>query len=236
LARLAVENLSVGYGSAEVVRDVNFSIASQETLCLMGRNGAGKSTLLKGIVGLLRPRQGSIAIDDCDVTGWSPHRLPRLGLSYAPQDEFLFADFTVRENLLLAHLGSPKFSTCCDRVFSLFPVLGERLSQPAGTLSGGEQKMLAIGRALLNFPSIFLLDEVSEGLSPAVLEKIEAALRQVQQETPLTILIVEQNISFGLRTASRYAVMNRGSVVSTGDVEPNRISALQREVADHLTF
>jgi ABC-type branched-subunit amino acid transport system ATPase component len=200
----------------------------------MGRNGAGKSTLLKGIVGLLRPQEGKISLDDCEITGWSPHRLPRLGIGYAPQEEFLFSDFTVRENLLIAHLSLTKFSTCCDRVFALFPVLGERLSQAAGTLSGGEQRMLAIGRALLNFPNVFILDEISEGLSPAVLDTIEVALRMAQRENPLAILMVEQNISFGLRVASSYAVMNRGSIVVAGDIESERINVLHDEVAEHL--
>jgi ABC-type branched-subunit amino acid transport system ATPase component len=233
---LSVESLTVGYGSGEIVHDITFDIASGESLCLMGRNGVGKSTLLKGIVGLLRPRQGKILLDNCEITGWSPHRLPRLGMGYAPQEEFLFPDFTVRENLLIAHLGLTKFSTCCDRVFALFPILGERLSQAAGTLSGGEQRMLAIGRALLNFPSVFILDEISEGLSPAVLDKIEVALRLAQQEKPLAILMVEQNISFGLRVASRYAVMTRGSIVVAGHVASGRIGGLHDEIADHLSL
>jgi ABC-type branched-subunit amino acid transport system ATPase component len=119
-------------------------------------------------------------------------------------------------------------------VFALFPVLGERLSQAAGTLSGGEQRMLAIGRALLNFPNVFILDEISEGLSPAVLDTIELALRLAQRENPLAILMVERNISFGLRVASSYAMMNRGSIVVAGDIESERINVLHDEVAEHL--
>jgi urea transport system ATP-binding protein len=233
---LTVENLTVGYGTAEIVRGITFNIASGETLCLLGRNGVGKSTLLKGIVGLLQPREGKVLLDECEITGWSPHHLPRLGIGYAPQEEFLFPDFTVRENLLIAHLGLTKFATCCDRVFSLFPVLGDRLSQAAGTLSGGEQRMLAIGRALLNFPKIFILDEISEGLSPAVLDKIEEAVRLAQREKPLAILMVEQNVSFGIRIASRYAVMTRGSVAVAGHIESSRINRLHDEIAEHLSL
>jgi ABC-type branched-subunit amino acid transport system ATPase component len=234
LTRLAVENLSVGYGSAEIVQSISFTIASRETLCLMGRNGAGKSTLLKGIVGLLRPQEGKVSLDDCEITGWSPRRLPRLGIGYAPRRSFFSPISLCEENLLIAHLSLTKFSTCCDRVFALFPVLGERLSQAAGTLSGGEQRMLAIGRALLNFPNVFILDEISEGLSPAVLDTIELALRSAQRENPLAILMVERNISFGLRVASSYAVMNRGSIVVAGDIESERINVLHDEVAEHL--
>jgi ABC-type branched-subunit amino acid transport system ATPase component len=183
--------------------------------CCDPRKEKYRSTIVRSPVGVLTAFRGWVS-------------------AMRPRRSFFSPISLCEENLLIAHLSLTKFSTCCDRVFALFPVLGEKLSQAAGTLSGGEQRMLAIGRALLNFPNVFILGEISEGLSPAVLDTIELALRLAQRENPLAILMVERNISFGLRVASSYAVMNRGSIVVAGDIESERINVLHDEVAEHL--
>lgn len=217
---LAAERLCAGYGRITVLRDVSLHVAEGEAVTLIGANGAGKSTLLKAVVGLLRPVSGTVSLFGEDVTGMPPERLVRRGLAMVPEGRMLFGPMTVAENLALGAFSrgaGPRVSPTQDleAAFELFPVLRERLTQPAATLSGGEQQMLAVARALMSRPRILLLDEPSLGLAPKVIAEIFGALEALRAKG-LTILLVEQDAKVALRHCDRGYVMRTGSVVLEG--------------------
>ncbi len=208
---LKVERISCNYGRVQVLKDVSLEVAAGEILGLLGRNGAGKTTTLKAIMGLVRARSGSIALDGTDLTMLPPHAIPGRGIAYVPQGRRLFAGLTVEENLrmglLVRHTGTERL----DRVLALFPVLTERLHQRAATLSGGEQQMLATARALCIDPKVLLLDEPSEGLMPTVIDKVIATIAGLK-EHGVAVLLVEQKVETALRICDRIVFLENGSL------------------------
>jgi branched-chain amino acid transport system ATP-binding protein len=216
---LRVEALRAGYGRVPVLHDVSLEVGAHEMVTLLGANGAGKTTLLRAIAGLITPAAGRVFLGDADVTGLAPERLVRAGLALVPEGRMLFGPMTVDENLLLgAHVRPPRDPGIAEdltRVRSLFPVLAERAGQAAETLSGGEQQMLAVGRALMSRPKVLLLDEPSLGLAPRVIAAIFGVLDELRREG-LSILLVEQDAAVALRHADRGYVMRTGRVVRAG--------------------
>jgi branched-chain amino acid transport system ATP-binding protein len=209
---LEVEAIHTYYGDSHVLHGVSLGVAAGEAVALLGRNGAGKTTLIRSIMGFTPPREGRILVDGEPVQRWAAHRIARRGLALVPQGRRIFAPLTVRENLLL---GARADGWTLERVFDLFPRLRERAIQAGGTLSGGEQQMLALGRALLTNGRVLLLDEPSEGLAPLVVREIGRVLARLKEER-LSILLVEQNYHLALRIADRVYVMNKGRIVYEG--------------------
>ena len=215
---LSVENINVFYGPVQALRDVSFTVGKGEIVSLIGANGAGKSTTLRALSGILRPASGSIVHDGRPIAGLPPHRIVRLGISHVPEGRGVFANMTVRENLEMGAYtrGSRReVEESFGQVYSIFPRLLERASQLAGTLSGGEQQMLAIGRALVQRPSLLLLDEPSMGLSPLLVEEIFRFVAEINR-AGTTILLVEQNASMALSVADRSYVLETGGIVLSG--------------------
>jgi ABC-type branched-subunit amino acid transport system ATPase component len=231
-AALELAGVSGGYGDALVVRDVDLSVAAGAIMAVLGKNGMGKSTLLKTVMGFLPAKTGTVRVDGHDVTGLPPHRIARKAIAYTPQEQALFQDLTVEENLRLGIKDPGLFRPGLERVGGSFPFLPERLRQRAGTLSGGEQKMLLIARALMSRPRLMLIDEISEGLQPSVVQKLATTLRAQRDEFGTAILLVEQNVRFALAIADGYAVLKLGTVVDRGLVgEPGAESRIN----DHLS-
>ncbi|MDO8914705.1 MAG: ABC transporter ATP-binding protein [Coriobacteriia bacterium] len=217
---LVVEGLHAGYGHVPVLRGVDLHVSAGEIVTLVGANGAGKSTLLKTIVGLVHATRGRVVYDGQDATRTLPERAVRAGLALVPEGRMLFGPLTVEENLRLgafARRGAPDPEDF-ERVFVLFPVLRERLGQTASTLSGGEQQMLAIGRALMSRPRLLLLDEPSLGLAPKVIAEIFGTLDRLRTDG-LTVLLVEQDVKIALRHADRGYVMRTGAIAHSGSAK-----------------
>ncbi len=214
---LEVEGLTAGYGRTVVLRDVSLALGQGEILAVLGKNGMGKSTLLKTVMGFLAPMAGSVSLEGRDVSGQPPHLTARAGVAYTPQEYTIFQDLTVEENL---RLGVPDDTTFAERAEMLrdhFPRMLERSRQRAGTLSGGEQKMLIMSRALLARPRLMLIDEVSEGLQPSMINRMAEVLTRVREGFGTSILIVEQHLAFALSIADRYAVLKLGEIVEEGE-------------------
>jgi branched-chain amino acid transport system ATP-binding protein len=226
---LELAGISSGYGEALVVRDVAFHIREGEIFALLGKNGMGKTTLLKTIMGFLTKQAGTVRLFGEDVTGLPPHRIARKSITYAPQEQALFQDLSVEDNLRLGLRNDGLLKAGMERVATFFPFLRERMDQRAGTLSGGEQKMLLIARTLMSRPRLVLVDEITEGLQPSVVEKLVGVLRSERDIARTAILLVEQNVGFAMEVASRYAVLKLGEIVDQGLVDDNgtreRISA-----------
>ncbi|MEQ1759820.1 MAG: ABC transporter ATP-binding protein [Vicinamibacterales bacterium] len=215
---LQVENLNVFYGGIHALRDVSLSVGAGEVVALIGANGAGKSTTLRAITGLVGPRSGSVTFDGRSITGLPAHVLVGQGISMAPEGRGIFANLTVLENLEMgAYLQSDKTQIAGDmeRGFRLFPRLKERVRQPAGTLSGGEQQMLAIARALMSRPRLLLLDEPSLGLAPMVCQTIFHTIDEIKA-SGTTVLLVEQNANAALKHADRAYVLETGAIILEG--------------------
>ena len=213
---LALDALRCGYGEATVIRDVTLTVGSGEALALLGKNGMGKSTLLKGIMGFLPRQGGTVAFDGQVLSSGEPHRLAELGIAYSPQEQAVFQDLSVEENLRVAVPDRQRLREGIERSAGYFPFIAQRLRQKAGTLSGGEQKMLILGRALMARPRLLLLDEITEGLQPSVIERISGVLQAERRTAQIAMLIVEQNVAFALKTADRYAVLERGELAEQG--------------------
>jgi branched-chain amino acid transport system ATP-binding protein len=210
---LDVRGLCVSYGRSQVLFDVRLAAPRRGAVAVLGRNGAGKTTLLRTIVGELEARSGSITLSAQDIMRMPTERRIRMGLGYVPQEHSVFGRLSVRENLAVGALLSPD-SSPIDRVLTMFPKLGQRLGQPAGTLSGGERKMLAIGRALLSNPKLLLLDEPTEGVWVGVIEEIAERLRVLVKE--IAVIIVEQHLDLALDVADYTYVLDRGRVALEG--------------------
>ena len=214
---LRLDALDVYYGEIHALRGVALEVREREIVALLGNNGAGKSTTLKAVSGLLRPRRGTISFENTPLTGVAAHDIVARGIAHVPEGRRIFNRLTVRENLTmgayLRHDG--RVAGDLDRVFDLFPRLKERISQVAGTLSGGEQQMLAIGRALMANPRLLLLDEPSMGLAPVLVEQIFATIDSINRQGT-TILLVEQNAAMALSIAHRGYVLETGVIVLTG--------------------
>jgi branched-chain amino acid transport system ATP-binding protein len=210
---LEVEGLHVAYGAIEALRGVSFTVDEGEIVTLLGANGAGKTTTLRTVSGLLRPRKGTVVFDGRRIDTVPPHEVVTLGVGHVPEGRRIFPRMSVRENLLMgAYHRRSDASSDMERVFELFPVLRERTSQDGGTLSGGEQQMLAIGRALMGRPRLLLLDEPSMGLAPMFVARIFDIIREIN-ERGTTILLVEQNAAQALRLAGRGYVLETGELV-----------------------
>jgi branched-chain amino acid transport system ATP-binding protein len=207
---LEVHDVHTYYGDSHILHGVSVRVGSGEAVAILGRNGVGKSTLIRTIVGFTPARTGRVCFDGRDITRVPPHRIARLGIGLVPQGRRIFAPLTVRENLMLGARGGD-----AGRVLELFPRLRERADQDGGTLSGGEQEMLAIGRALMTNARLLLLDEPSEGLAPLVVREIGRTFVRLKAEG-LSILLVEQNVPLALRVADRVYVMSKGQVVYEG--------------------
>lgn len=209
---LSVDALSTGYGGSRVLFDMSFRVPARGGLAILGRNGAGKTTLLKTLAGDITAWSGSMAFDGCEMKTEPTEARVRRGLGYVPQDQAVFASLTVRDNLLLGAMGAGDKSY--DMAVDFFPKLGARLDQQAGTLSGGERKMLAIARAVLGRPRLLMLDEPTEGVWIGVIEEIADRLSQLATE--IAVIIVEQHVELALRVANRALVMERGTVALEG--------------------
>jgi branched-chain amino acid transport system ATP-binding protein len=209
---LDLENIHTYYGESHVLHGVSLRVAPGEAVALLGRNGAGKTTTIRSIVGFTPPRTGRVLFDGRPIERWPSYRIARGGLALVPQGRRIFSPLSVRENLLL---GARAQGWTLERVFALVPRLRERALQSGGTLSGGEQQMLAIGRALLTNSRLILLDEPSEGLAPVIVRDIGRILLALKAER-LSLLLVEQNYHLALRVADRVYVMNKGQVVYEG--------------------
>jgi branched-chain amino acid transport system ATP-binding protein len=211
---LRLEAIDCFYGNVQVLRGLSLELAAGEVLCLLGRNGAGKTTTLKTIMGLIKPRAGRILLGDTDLTRLPAHEIPRHGLAYVPQGRRLFAELTVEENLTIGLMTRKTGPEALKRALALFPILRERLRQTAGTLSGGEQEMLAVARALCLKPRVLLLDEPTEGLMPSMIAAILETVRALKAEGVATIL-VEQRVEAALAVADRVAFIENGVVRET---------------------
>ena len=209
---LATRDLVTGYGLGAVIHGVSIDVEAGEVVCLLGRNGAGKSTTLRSIMGLTPPRSGRIEFMGEEITGRQPFEVARLGIGYIPYDRRIFADLTVEENLRIVREVTRRDGRwTLDRVCQLFPLLTELRPKSGSGLSGGEQKMLAIGRALMGNPSLLILDEPSEGLSPLMVTTLVEAIRQIRKEG-VTLLIADQNVKFARRVADRGYIMEKGHI------------------------
>jgi urea transport system ATP-binding protein len=227
---LAVERLAAGYGGSQILWSVDLTVPTGQVVCLMGRNGVGKTTLLKAIMGLLPARGGRIVLDGTDVTRWSPDRRARAGVGYVPQGREIFPHLTVEENLKMSLLGCGRARNL-DDALALFPTLRKLLGRKGGVLSGGEQQMLAIGRALLTRPKLLMLDEPTEGIQPSIVEEIEEAIRRIRTEMGLAVLLVEQYLDFAERLADAYVIMAKGAVVAAGPITQLRLESVRHHLA-----
>ncbi|MFG2847900.1 ABC transporter ATP-binding protein [Kitasatospora sp. NPDC048296] len=217
-ALLEVQDLRVAYGKIEAVKGISFTVNQGEVTTLIGTNGAGKTTTLRTLSGLLKPTAGRITFDGQDLSTVPAHKIVALGLAHSPEGRHIFPRMTIEENLLLgAFLRSDTAGIAADveRAYSLFPILGERRKQAAGTLSGGEQQMLAMGRALMSQPKLLMLDEPSMGLSPLMMQKIMSTIVELKA-SGTTILLVEQNAQAALSLSDRGYVMETGRIVLSG--------------------
>lgn len=215
---LEVQGIHSYYGLSHILFDVSLHVEPGQVVCLLGRNGAGKTTTMKSIIGLVSPRQGSIRFKGVDIVGLAPFQLARRGIGYVPDDRRIFADLTVLENLEIAERRSPRGSTWnLESVFELFPPLKAIASRRGGFLSGGEQRMLAIGRALMGNPEFLILDEPMEGLAPLMVRLIEEQITTLKQ-VGLTVLLTEQNVASALRLSDRCYIIDDGHIRFQGSI------------------
>ncbi len=231
-ATLEISALTSGYGEAIVIRGVSMTVAPGEIVALLGKNGMGKSTLLKTVMGFLPVREGKVTLHGRDVTRDPPHRIARQAIAYTPQEQAIFQDLSVGDNLRLGQSEASWFEEELARVAQVFPFLKERLGQRAGTLSGGEQRMLLIARALMARPKLMLVDEISEGLQPSIVEQLTKALAVQRKRTGVAMLLVEQNVRFALNVADRWAVLKLGEIDDEGKSDAHNAAA---RIADHLS-
>jgi branched-chain amino acid transport system ATP-binding protein len=222
-AMLEATAIAAGYGKKEVVRGVDLAVAEREVLLVLGHNGAGKTSLMRALFGLLPPSAGRVRFAGRDITGRRPAENVADGLAFIPQGHGIFASLSVRDNLDLGAFAlreRAKLGERLDTVFTLFPVLAERRSQIGGTLSGGQQQMLAIGMALMHAPRLIILDEPSIGLAPNLVDKVMQAIREVNRRFGTTIVMVEQNVRYSLPIADRVAVLKTGLKIYDGLPDP----------------
>ena len=226
MSLVSIKNLSAGYGFVEVLRDVSIAIEAREIVAVLGSNGVGKTTLNNALSGLIAPKTGEIIFDGNLVSGKSPSEIVEMGLIHVPEGRKLFPNLTVKDNLELGSYrrGKSERQKNLDEVLAIFPKLAERIGQQAGTLSGGEQQMVAIGRGLMGNPKLLILDEPSLGLSPLLVEQMFELIKRINQQG-ITILLVEQNVMQSLNIASRAYVIEEGTIAISGEAKALRDNA-----------
>ena len=226
MSLVSIKNLSAGYGFVEVLRDVSIAIEAREIVAVLGSNGVGKTTLNNTLSGLIAPKTGEIIFDGNLVSGKSPSEIVEMGLIHVPEGRKLFPNLTVKDNLELGSYrrGKSERQKNLDEVLAIFPKLAERIGQQAGTLSGGEQQMVAIGRGLMGNPKLLILDEPSLGLSPLLVEQMFELIKRINQQG-ITILLVEQNVMQSLNIASRAYVIEEGTIAISGEAKALRDNA-----------
>ncbi len=230
---LHISDLNVYYGESHILRDVDLNIYAGEMVCLIGRNGVGKTTLLKTLMGILKPRAGTINYEQENLINKTSDKRARLGLGYVPQGRDIIPRLTVKENLILGLEALPtkrKNATIPEEIFDLFPVLKTMLSRMGGDLSGGQQQQLAIARALVGEPKLLILDEPTEGIQPSIILEIEAAVRRIVASKGIAVLLVEQHLHF-VRQADRYYAMQKGGIVASGFTSELSQEVIQRFLA-----
>jgi urea transport system ATP-binding protein len=229
---LTLQDVNVSYGESQVLWDVNLHVPAGQVVCLMGRNGVGKTTLLKSVMGLLKPRSGSISFQGQPLTTLPPDRRARLGIGYVPQGREIFPDMTVLENL---HIGlvaqGAKQIAIPEDVLSLFPVLSSMFHRKGGVLSGGQQQQLAIARALVTRPALLLLDEPTEGIQPSIILEIEGVIQRLKAAGNVSIFLVEQYLDFASRLADYIYVMEKGTIVLQGQLDALHEADVKRYLA-----
>jgi len=229
---LELDSVTAAYDSTPILREVSLSVEAGEIVGVMGKNGVGKTTLLKTVMGLLEPSEGSISYDGTDVTHASADERARAGIGYIPQGRDVFPKLTVEQNIKMGEtIRADSDETLYDQIYDYFPVLEERAGQEAGTLSGGQQQMLAIGRALVSNPDLLLLDEPSEGIQPSIVDQISQDMQTINDDLGTTILFVEQNLGVIREMADRCYAMERGTVVD--ELGPSTI-ADEDAIAEYL--
>ncbi|BAY64698.1 ABC transporter ATP-binding protein [Calothrix brevissima NIES-22] len=230
---LNISNLNVYYGESHILRNVDLNVPNGQMVCLIGRNGVGKTTLLKSIMGLLKPRSGTINLAGNLINSKTPDQRAKLGIGYVPQGRDIIPRLTVKENLILgleARQKQLKKPEIPEEIFSLFPVLKTMLSRMGGDLSGGQQQQLAIARALMGQPQLLVLDEPTEGIQPSIILEIEAAVRRIIETTGISVLLVEQHLHF-VRQADYYYAMQKGAIVASGSTDELSQDVIQRFLA-----
>ena len=213
---LRIDGLNAAYGRIKVLWDLSLNVSSAEAVGLFGPNGAGKTTLVNCVIGFLKPISGKVLFQDKDITGMEPHEVVKLGIALVPQERELFPNMTVEENLRAGANYVPhareRMLEAFDLVFTLFPILKERLKQKVGTMSGGQQRMVAVARALMSFPKLLILDEPSVGLQPSIVSELFSKLREIKNQG-VSILLIEQNVKQGLKVVERGYVIENGRIV-----------------------
>ncbi len=240
---LQISNLNVYYGESHILRDVDLSVPQGQMVCLIGRNGVGKTTLMKTIMGLLKPRSGTINFSGTIINSKSPDQRAKMGIGYVPQGREIIPRLTVKENLLLGLEARNKQvrnkqvrnkginnADIPENIFRLFPVLKTMLSRMGGDLSGGQQQQLAIARTLMGKPQLLVLDEPTEGIQPSIILEIEAAVRNIIETTGISVLLVEQHLHF-VRQADYYYAMQKGGIVASGSTGELSQDVIQRFLA-----
>ncbi len=232
---LEIEDMQTYYGESHIIQGLSMHVYEQEAVSIIGRNGVGKTTTLRSIMGLTPPRSGSIYIDGRQTTGWQPHKVSKLGVAYVPAERHIFPGLSVEENLRLAQRpGDGNHAWTYEKVCEYFPVLAERANQDGATLSGGQQQMLAIGRALISNPRIIILDEPSQGLSPILVQTITDVVLKFCVQSGITLLVVEQNYQMALEVAGRHYLMDtRGEIVN--DLTTRQLEDNPEIVQSHLS-
>jgi branched-chain amino acid transport system ATP-binding protein len=226
---LVIKGLRSGYEGPEILRGIDCTIERGQVVAVVGRNGVGKSTLTKTIMGIVRPRAGRVLLNGHDVAGRAPHSIARRGVAYVPQEKPLFDELSVRANLEIVLPRTTRLREHAERAFSFFPVLAERLGQKAGTLSGGERKMLMVARVLLQNPDVVLLDEVTEGVQPSAVALIGTAIEE-ERRRGAGVMLVEQKIDFALASADRVLVMKHGEIVVESEVGTTTAAEIERHL------
>lgn len=225
---LQVADLHTYYAQSHILQGVGLSVEPAEVVCVLGRNGVGKTTLLRSIMGLTRARSGRVVFDGKELTGLAAYEIAALGISYVPQGRGIFSHISVLNNLRLGTIGrnATMARVVPEEIFSLFPLLRERATQKGGTLSGGEQQMLAIARGLASDPKLMLLDEPTEGIQPSLVRKIRETVKELNEKKGVSFLIVEQHLDFALSVSKRCYIMEKGRIVvatSVGDLHPELV-------------
>jgi urea transport system ATP-binding protein len=229
---LELAQVDAFYGNSRALQDVNLKVERGEFLTVLGRNGVGKTTLMRAILGLMDRVTGAIRLDGVELGALPTHRRAKAGIGYVPQGRGILPKFTVRENLILGTFARQKSDGAIDDfVFDLFPVLKEFLGRHGGNLSGGQQQQLAIARALLTEPKIILLDEPTEGIQPNIVEQIEEVITRLNRERGITVILVEQNVAFARRAATRFVLLEKGRVVVEGAVTELTDELVHRHMA-----